>query len=333
VLGYGVRDYYIVRGGRIRREQNTIYIESKDGEKKAIPVNDVQALYALGEVDLNSKLLIFLAQHRIPLHVFNYYGYYSGTYYPREKLLSGFLLVKQVEHYLDAQKRIEIARELVRSACENILANLNYYRRRGKDVQQFIQQVEGEKEAIGRAAKIPELMGAEGRVREHYYSSFGSVLRSGFEFEGRVRNPTDNMVNCLISFGNSLMYATVLSEIYHTQLNPTVSYLHEPGERRFSLALDMSEVFKPVIVDRVLFNLVNNRLIKPEHFHEELKGCYLNDPGRRVFLSEYDAKLRTTIRHRGLGRNVSYQRLIRLECYKMVRHLLGEAEYKGYRQG
>jgi len=327
-----MRDYYIVRGGRLRREENTLYVESKDGEKKAIPVNDVQAIYALGEVDLNSKLLVFLAQHGIPLHVFNYYGYYSGTYYPRERLLSGFLLVKQVEHYIASQRRLEIAMELVQTACDNILANLSYYQRRGKEVAQFIEAIESEKAAVEQAAQISELMGAEGRARERYYSSFSSILRSGFEFEGRVRNPPDNMVNCLISFGNSLLYATVLTEIYHTQLNPTVSFLHEPGERRFSLALDISEVFKPVIVDRVIFNLINNRLIRPEHFHEELKGCYLNDHGRRVFLKEYDEKLRTTIKHRALKRNVSYQRLMRLECYKLVRHLLGEAKYKGFRQ-
>jgi len=327
-----MRDYYIVRGGRLRREENTLYVESKEGEKKAIPVNDVQAIYALGEVDLNSKLLVFLAQHGIPLHVFNYYGYYSGTYYPRERLLSGFLLVKQVEHYIASQRRLEIAMELVQTACDNILANLSYYQRRGKEVAQFIEAIESEKAAVEQAAQISELMGAEGRARERYYSSFSSILRSGFEFEGRVRNPPDNMVNCLISFGNSLLYATVLTEIYHTQLNPTVSFLHEPGERRFSLALDISEVFKPVIVDRVIFNLINNRLIRPEHFHEELKGCYLNDDGRRMFLKEYDDKLRTTIRHRALNRNISYQRLIRLECYKLVRHLLGEARYKGFRQ-
>jgi len=141
------------------------------------------------------------------------------------------------------------------------------------------------------------------------------------------------MINCLVSFANSLVYATVLTEIYHTQLTPTVSYLHEPGERRYSLSLDLSEVFKPVIADKVIFSLVNNRVIKPEHFLTELKGCYLNDQGRRVFLKEYDEKLRTTIQHSGLKRHVSYQRMIRLECYKLVRHLLGEVKYKAFRQG
>ena len=124
------------------------------------------------------------------------------------------------------------------------------------------------------------------------------------------------MLNCLISFGNSLMYASILTEIYHTQLTPTVSYLHEPGERRYSLALDISEVFKPIIVDRVIFNLINNRIIKEEHFLEELNFCYLNEQGRRIFLSEY---------------KISYKRMIRIECFKIIKHLLGESSYRGLR--
>ena len=333
MLGVSLRDYYIVRGGRIQREQNTIYVEYKDGEKKAIPVEDVQALYVLGEVDVNSKLLVFLSQHGIPMHIFNYYGYYSGTYYPRERLLSGFLLVRQVEHYLDGQRRLAIARGFVKGACDNILANLKYYRRREKEVEQQINEIETEKSAADNVADIAELMGIEGRTREAYYSSFAAILRRGFELDRRVRNPPDNMINCLVSFGNSLVYATVLTEIYHTQLTPTISYLHEPGERRYSLSLDLSEVFKPVIADRVIFNLVNNRIIKPEHFFEELNGCYLTDQGRRVFLKEYDEKLGTTLYHSGLKRHISYRRLIRLECYKLVRHLLGEVKYKAFRQG
>lgn len=326
-----MRDYYILRGGRLRRQENTIYIESADGEKKAIPINDVQSLFVFGEVDVNTKLLVFLSQHGIPMHIFNYYGYYSGSYYPRDRLLSGFLLVRQAEHYLSLEKRLKIAREIASTACDNILANLRYYQRQGRDVTQQMERIGHEKDLMEGVGTINELMGCEGRSREQYYSSFNSFLRPGFEFVERSRNPPENMVNCLISFGNSLLYGTVLTEIYHTQMNPTISYLHEPGERRYSLALDLSEVFKPVIVDKVIFKLVNNRIVKPEHFHEELKGCYLTDPGRRVFLREYDEKLKTTIKHAKLRRSVSYQRLIRLECYKMVKHLLGEAAFRGYR--
>jgi CRISPR-associated protein Cas1 len=74
------------------------------------------------------------------------------------------------------------------------------------------------------------------------------------------------MVNALLSFGNSLLYTAALSEIYMTQLNPTVSYLHEPSQRRPSLALDLPEIFKPLIVDRVIFRLLNRGEISDDDF-------------------------------------------------------------------
>jgi len=324
------RNYYILSSGRLRREQNTVYFENIN-EKKAIPINDVYAIYAYGELDLNTKLLDFLTQHKVPIHFFNYYGFYSGSYYPREHLQSGFLLVKQVEHYIDKKKRIEIAREIVDSTSHNILRNLRYYRKRGKEVDRYIVGIESLRREIGNAGLIQELMSVEGRIRSQYYASFNAILREGFQLMKRVKRPPDNMVNCLISFGNSLLYATTLSEIYNTQLNPTISYLHEPSERRFSLSLDLSELFKPPIVDRIIFSLINNRLIKPKHFLKELNYCYLKEKGKRIFIKEYDEKLKTTVKHKTLKRKVSYQRLIRLECYKLVKHLIGEKPYKGFK--
>lgn len=324
------RDYYILQSGRLKRKHNTLYLENSEG-KKPFPVNAVDSIFAFGDIDINSKLLIFLSQNKIPVHFFNYYGFYAGTFYPREYLNSGFLLVKQVGYYTDNEKRMEIAREFINTASYNILQNLNYYKKQGKEVETFIQTISQERERINSSSIIPELMGTEGRIRDSYYSAFNSILRPGFELEKRVKRPPDNMINCLISFGNSLAYTTTLSEIYRTQLNPTISYLHEPSERRFSLSLDISEVFKPIIVDRIIFNLVNNRIIKEEHFMNELKYCYLNDAGRKVFITEYDEKLKTTIKHRKLGRNVSYKHLIRLECYRLIKHLLGEQKYEGFK--
>ena len=326
-----MRDYYVTKSGRIKRSENTIELDLADGTKRDIPINDIKSIHLFGEMDLNSRVLVFLNQHGIPVHFYNWYGYYSGSFYPRDKLLSGFLVVKQVQHYLDHEKRLLIAKEFVKTAIHNIIQNLNHYRDNGKDVATFIERIRSEEITLDGKENIPDVMGTEGRAREIYYSSFGVILREGYEFEKRTKQPPENMLNCMISFGNSLLYATTLSEIYHTQLTPTVSYLHEPGERRYSLALDLAEVFKPIIVDRVIFNLINNKIIKQEHFLEELNSCYLNEGGRRVFIAEYDKKLSTTLRHVRLKRHVSYQRLIRIEAFKLVRHLLGEGSYKGFR--
>jgi len=324
------RNYYILSSGTLKREQNTVYFENVN-MKKPIPVNDIYAIYAYGELTINTKLLNFLTQKKIPIHFFNYYGYYSGSYYPREHLQSGFLLVKQVAHYVDKKKRLTIAKEIINSASYNILKNLQYYEKRRKNVSTHINEIEKTRKEINTTKRISELMSVEGRIRNQYYNSFNQILPEGFKLEERVKMPPDNMVNCLISFGNSLLYTTTLSEIYNTQLNPTISYLHEPSERRFSLSLDLSEIFKPIIVDRTIFTLINNRTIKPTHFLKELNYCYLNKNGRKIFLKEYDDKLRTTIMHKNLKRKVSYQRLIRLECYKLVKHLIGEKQYQGFK--
>lgn len=324
------QNYYILKSGRLMRKENTVYFENSEG-KTPLPLNNISSIFAMGELDINSKLLIYLSQNKIPVHFFNYYGFYSGTYYPREYLNSGLLIVKQVEHYINKDKRILISKEIVDTAVHNILKNLEHYQRNGKDVKEEIEKINIERKNISNVSGIPELMSIEGRIREIYYSAFNKFLQNEFEFDKRVRRPPNNMINALISFGNSLVYSTVLSEIYHTQLNPTISYLHEPGERRFSLSLDISEIFKPIIADRIIFKLINNKMIKPEHFEKELNLCYLNDTGRRIFIAEYDNKLKTTIEHKELGRKVSYQHLIRLEAYKLVKHLIGEKEYKGFR--
>jgi CRISPR-associated protein Cas1 len=324
------RNYYIFKSGRIRRQDNTIYLETEE-EKKPIPIEDIESLYLFGEVDLNTKLLNFLAQKTIPIHFFNYYGFYSGSFYPRDYLVSGFLLLKQVEHYQDQKKRLFLAKEFIKSAASNILKNVKYYSNRKEDLGEWEADVSDKLAELEKPEDIPSLMASEGRLRNAYYKGFNSILNIDFEFEKRVRRPPDNMVNALISFGNGLLYATVLSEIYRTQLNPLISFLHEPGERRFSLSLDLSEIFKPIIVDHLIFRMINGKMLDEGDFDEDVNYCYLKEKGRKAFLKEYDEKLNTTIMHRTLKRKVSYRHLIRLECYKLVKHLSGVEEFKGFR--
>lgn len=331
-----MRNYYISNAGRLARKDNTLYLERSivDGEgptKVPIPVEDVDALYLYGELDINTKLLNFLAQKHIPTHVFNYYGNYSGTYYPREYLNSGYLLVEQVRFYRSKGRRLSIAQEFVRSAAHGITRNLSYYNNRGKDVSEQLEAIRRVQSLIDEAPDIPGLMGVEGRIRDLYYEAFDVIAGELGQMNGRSRRPPQNELNALMSFGNGLCYAACLSEIYRTQLNPTISYLHQPGERRFSLALDLSEIFKPLLVDRAIFRMVNRKIISAKHFQHESGICWLNEKGRKVFLQEWDTRLLTTIQHRRLGRKVSYKRLIRLECYKLIKHLTRMEPYTAFR--
>jgi CRISPR-associated protein Cas1 len=298
---------------------------------RAIPVEDVEEIFLFGEITMNTKLLNFLGQKGIPAHTFNYYGFYTGSYYPRETNVSGHLLVKQVGHYTDASKRLPIAKELIRGAYHNLHRNLLYYRSRDKAVSMPVEMLEQEALKIEEADSIAALMGAEGRMREVYYRAFNEILDLETPFVKRVRRPPDNLINALISFGNSLLYTAVLSQIYRTPLNPTISFLHEPGARRFSLALDVAEIFKPLIVDKMIFKLVNKQMVTEADLMKEVGYAYLKEAARKAVVQEFDERLQATVKHRRIGRNVSYRGFIRLECYKLVRHLLGDEPYQALR--
>ncbi len=327
------RSYYIFKSGTLSREQNTIYFENAEG-RRPIPVEDIDALFLFGEVTLNSKFLDFLDKHGICAHFFDYYEQYSGSFVPRQPKQSGFLVVQQVQHYLDAKKRLAIATEFVAAATDNIVRNLKYYKNRvadGPAVEQIIAEIETHQQAIPTARDCLELMAIEGRIRDRYYQSFHIIVNLDEPFQKRERRPPTNPINALISFGNSLLYATTLSEIYRTQLTPTVSFLHEPGARRYSLSLDLSEIFKPILVDRTIFKLMNERMLSIDEFDRALNYCYLRESGRKTFVQEYERRLQQTIEHRKLKKHVSYRHLIRLECYKLVKHLMGDEPYEGFR--
>ncbi|PKM49940.1 MAG: subtype I-B CRISPR-associated endonuclease Cas1 [Firmicutes bacterium HGW-Firmicutes-7] len=325
------RNYYISKNGDLRRKDNSLSFEIENEGNKYIPVEDVDSIYAFGELNFNSKLMNFLGQNGIPTHFFNYYGFYTGSFYPKEQLNSGFLFVEQVGHYLDEEKRIYIAKEIIKAAAFNIYRNIRYYNERGKNLTTIMKKVNDLRMKFDNCKSINEIMGIEGNIRKNYYEAFTIIINQEINFEKRVKNPPDNMINSMLSFINMMVYTTVLSEIYHTQLSPLVSYLHQPGERRFSLSLDIAEIFKPLIADRLIFSMLNKRQVLKKDFSEELNHVYIKENTRKEILREYDERLATTIKHRTLQKVVSYRYLIRLELYKLVKHLTNEEKYEGFK--
>lgn len=324
------QNYYVFKDGRLRRKDNTVFFEMEQG-KKVLPINDIESIYLYGEVDLNTKCINFLGQSNIPIHMFNYYGYYTGTFYPRERLNSGYILINQAKHYIDYEKRVYIARELIYSASYNIIKNLKHYAIKHPELNEAIVKIDNMRLELLKAFDIGTIMGIEGSIRNIYYGTFETIINNRLDFKSRVKRPPDNPMNALISFGNSMMYSAVLSEIYNTQLNPTISYLHEPSERRFSLSLDISEIFKPIIVDRIIFKMVNEGMLKENDFLNELNYCYLTEEGKKKFVMEFDNKMNSTITHKKLEKNVSYKSLVRLELYKIIKHITGLENYEGFK--
>lgn len=333
------KTFYLFNPGVLERKDNTLKftpvsddgeITSSDAQSRFLPIEDISEFYVFGSLRANSSLFNFLGQKDIAVHFFDYYENYTGSFMPRDSLLSGKMLLAQTSYYQDKKKRLVIARKFIEGAAYNMIKNLKYYNRRGKDMEDIIRLVENLSKLICSTSSVEELMGIEGQIRQYYYEAFNLIIND-FEMAGRSKQPPQNEVNALMSFGNMVCYTLCLRAIHQTQLNPTISYLHKPGERRYSLALDIAEIFKPIIVDRVIFRVLNRKEIQTKHFEKKMNKCLLNVSGKKIFIKAIEDRLQETIQHKSLKRSVSYRHLVKLECYKLAKHLLSIEEYKPFK--
>jgi len=320
------KDFYILSSGELKREGNTLCFIGERG-KKFVPITDIALIHVFGEVSFNKKLLEFLSSNEVLVHFYNYYGYYVGSFYPRSHYNSGFMILKQAEHYMNYEKRILLAKKFVEGAIKNMIKNLKYYEARDKELGLPITTLENFLNRASNVKTVEELMAIEGNAKEEYYKAFNIIIKNPeFNFEKREKRPPKSRLDSLMSFGNSLLYTTILGEIYKTHLDPRIGFLHTTNFRKFSLNLDVAEIFKPIIVDRIIFTLINKNMLEESCFMKELDGLYLSEKGKTLFIQEYDKKLKQIIKLTNKIKR-SYRRIIRIELYKIEKHLIGEKEY------
>lgn len=324
---------YLLSNGELKRKDNTLFIARENENPKFLPVETLDEINIFGEVDFNKSLLEFISQKEVILHFYNHYGYYVGTFYPREHLNSGAVILAQAAYYMDAAKRIEIASSFVIGAIDNMKRVMEYYQRRAMvEISDIVEALDVYSERAPQSKDVAELMGIEGNSREKYYEFFDRVVKDdAFKMVNRTRRPPSNRMNALISFLNTMCYTLVLSQIYRTHLDPRIGFLHETNFRRFSLNLDVAEIFKPILVDRLIFSLINKREIQEKHFEKQSGGgIYLSESGREIVLRAWEGRLNETIEHPALGRKVSYHGLVRMEIYKLQKHMMENIKYVPY---
>ncbi len=326
------RNYHVFSDGRLERHDDTLRLVTENGEKKYVPIENAEAFFLHGQIDFNTRLMSFLNQQTVALHVFGWEDYYSGSVMPKRGQTSGKTVVEQVRAYENTDHRRRLAAAIVEGSIHNMRTNVVYYNGRGYNLDSEIDDLEVAAGRVDEALPIDELMGIEATARKAYYRFFNVILPAEFQLARREYNPPPNEINSLISFGNSLVYANCVSGIRATALDPAISYLHEPGERRYSLSLDLADLFKPVLADRVLFRLVNRNQISAVNFESELGSCLLNERGRKTYTKAFEETLEQTVEHPKLKRKVSYQYLMRLEAYKLKKHLLTGEAYEPFKR-
>ena len=131
---------YITSHGILSRKNNTLYFIKED-VKKQIPIHAISEINCFGKVTIKSGAASFLMKEGIVVNFFNKYGFYEGSLYPKIKLNSGLIVVKQSKHYLDIQKREYLAKEFVEGIKHNVLKTMKYYSNKGKNLDEFIDNI------------------------------------------------------------------------------------------------------------------------------------------------------------------------------------------------
>jgi CRISPR-associated protein Cas1 len=316
---------FVTRDATLKQHENTLSI-TIDGRKRSLPIESIGHLVLLGESRLNTRLLTLCGKHGVRLSVFDYYGYCKGSFEPLDRNPAGMVKLKQAELLLDDRKRIAVAREIVRGAAHNMLANLRYYHYRGSEaLGDIIGQMQRLVGKIGGAESSPMLMGIEGNLHEWYYSGWKHI-DPALDFTPRVRRPPNNPTNCLISFLNQLTYAVTRHEASKTHLEETFSLLHSPGQGRTSLSLDLSEPFKPVLADMLIFRMARRKMLGDNWFDINDGVCLLTETGRRHVSEQFAQRLEEQYAGR------SFREWIYREALGLERQVLDVAEYESFKR-
>ena len=316
---------FVTRDAVLKQRENTLSIQI-DGTTRSLPVELVGHLVLLGESRLNTRLLTLCGKYGVRISVFDYYGYWKGSFEPIDHNPAGIVKLKQAALLLDDGKRLAVAREIVRGAAHNMLANLRYYRYRGADdLAGIITAMERLTQKIGQTQDTPTLMGLEGNLHEWYYSGWKHI-DPGLDFTPRVRRPPNNPVNCLISFLNQLVYSITRHEASKTHLEETFSMLHSPGQGRASLSLDLAEPFKPVLADMLIFRMARRRMLSDNWFDIHDGVCLLTETGRRHVAEQFSQRLEEEYTGR------TFRDWVYREALALERHFMEVTDYESFKR-
>ncbi|MCR4938726.1 MAG: CRISPR-associated endonuclease Cas1 [Treponemataceae bacterium] len=327
-------EYHILKGGILNKKDFSLLFENPD-EKHHIPVEATEQINIYNDIILPGNVIRTLFNQKIRLCIYDKYGNLTGTFIPESYYRDSKTVLAQCNEYSNLEKRIKSAKILEIAAIHNIRANLRYYKKQNKDLTAYINELSLEIQKIKACKTIEHVLLIEGRCRKSYYEAFNTILQKpDFYFEKRTKQPPEDCINALISFGNTLLYNRIQQIIWKTSLDSRIGILHAANKRHYSLNLDFADLFKPVITDRIIFTLINKGQLQKDMFVKHAKegipnSVYLSDEGKKMFIQAFDEKLksRLTVKQKSL----TYLQLIEAEVHAYLDHLLQNNEYKPYK--
>lgn len=331
--------YISTQGARLAYQSRRLIVEKEGQTIIAVPAAHVSEVVLLGNVSLTPPALSYLLGQGIAVVFLTVDGQYKGRLIGPERG-NGLLRLRQYERVSQSQWALEVARALVVAKLHNMRTLLRRYARRTDRPEREGLSTAADRltDLIGRVERIQSLNslnGVEGRGTAVYFSVFRHLITvPGWTFERRARRPPPDPVNALLSLGYTLLTHRMESAVWAVGLDPYLGFLHQGAYNRPSLALDLIEPFRPILVDSLVLRCLNDSLLRPEHFTEEPEGPYpvrLGEEGRARFLREWEGRLNLELTHPRTGERMTYRRCLEVEVRQLAHALQSGEPFRPFR--
>jgi CRISPR-associated protein Cas1 len=324
--------YVQEQGASVRKRDNQILV-TKDGKTlQEVPLAKLEQVVLMGRgVQMSTALLVALIERGVPVTLTNQHGsrhYATLTAGPSR---FGELRTQQMRFVGAPERAIELARDIVQAKLTNqrkLLAATRW-----AAAAAATAQIDAALADLARATTIDMVRGYEGAAAAAYFGAWRQALPPAWGFGGRAFYPPPDPVNALLSFGYTLALHDVLTAVQITGLDPYLGTFHVIEAGRPSLALDLLEEFRPLIVDRLVLELVQTGAITRERFErpqQRQDAVHLDQAGRALVVDRYEALLQSKARLPG-GEQTPLRRVLLLQAQAVARLMRGEQErYVGF---
>jgi CRISP-associated protein Cas1 len=294
-----------------------------------VPMIKVDGVVVLGRATISPAALSELLERKIPLSFLTTTGRYLGRLEP-ELTKNIFVRAAQWKAAGETPKAVHIVQACIRGKLKNFRNGLlRSQRRNDTELNAGIQRIEQALAPLAQTHTIDSLRGLEGAGSAAYFQHFKHlILNDQFTFTKRVRRPPTDPVNSLLSLGYALLTHDIQSAINIVGFDPYLGYLHTQHYGRPSLALDLMEEFRPLVVDATVLSAINRQALAPNDFTQEplSQAVALTDEGRKQFLRLYEQKKQSKFKHPVLGRQCTYQEAFEIQARLLAKYLMDETD-------
>lgn len=321
--------YVTQPGAEVRKKNARLQVEWQGQILTAIPIRLVERLVLLGPMQLSAAAIQVLLQARIPVLFCSMSGHYHGILSVGHE--DADVLIHQVNCYQDEAYRLNIAKAVV---ATKILHQQRLLRRHARNhpnpfLTDVADQLSQLFETLPTRTSIAETMGVEGQASALYFSAFGECLRQeGITFTERNRRPPKDPVNAVLSLSYMLLLNEVISIVMSQGLHPGIGFLHEVNKRRPALALDLLELARQPIGDRLTLSLFNRGILTSSDFQTQPNGeVRLKEKSLKNFLRFYERAMTTPFRI-GKEKLTTFRDWLRVQATELKNAVVAHVPWK-----